>query len=543
MKGETDVRLKWVERLEWRFVLIGSLLAVVMTSIPYLLGASLGDDRRVFGGFVYGVEDCYSYVAKMRQGAAGAWLFHIPYTPESHPGALMYAFYLILGKLAVLFLPGDTTTRLVFGYHVARVTLGIGLLLTTYSFLALLTDQVAVRRLAWLAITFGGGLGWLLVTSGQQNWLGSAPLDLILPEGFTFLVLYAFPHLALARILLLLGITAMLAAWDLVPVGCGGHRRWALLAGASWLLMGFIVPFYVGIAWAVTAVTWVAWGLREERFRWLGAPLAVVAGLVSAPAVAYAGWIFTSQPVYAAWASQNQVLSPHPLHYLVAFGLFLVPAALAVTEVWRAGGLSWFALGWVALMPMLAYLPFNLQRRLVEGVQIPLGFLAARGIYALGVSPRTRRGIAGGWILLLPLTNGLLVGGSSLFLLNRPAAIYRHAEEIEVMDWLAARTTVEDVVLAAYGTGNYLPVRVPARVFVGHGPESVRADEKRELVARFFSNSVDHRWRESLIAEYHIRFVFVGPVERVSGGFDPSQAPYLELVHKVGDYAIFEVRM
>ena len=56
----------------------------------------------VFGGCILLVEDCYSYLAKMRQGAEGAWLFHIAYTPEPHSGTLFFLFHLrgsgIIGK-------------------------------------------------------------------------------------------------------------------------------------------------------------------------------------------------------------------------------------------------------------------------------------------------------------------------------------------------------------------------------------------------------------------------------------------------------------
>ena len=59
-----------------------------------------------FGGAVYNVEDVHSYLADMRQGWRGEWLFHNPYTPEDHPGSLIYLHYLLLGKVAGLMLLG-----------------------------------------------------------------------------------------------------------------------------------------------------------------------------------------------------------------------------------------------------------------------------------------------------------------------------------------------------------------------------------------------------------------------------------------------------
>ena len=69
---------------EYRFVLVFSIIALVIASIPYVVGVALATEQRVFGGFVYAMEDGYSYLAKMQVGAAGHWLFHLAYTPEPH---------------------------------------------------------------------------------------------------------------------------------------------------------------------------------------------------------------------------------------------------------------------------------------------------------------------------------------------------------------------------------------------------------------------------------------------------------------------------
>jgi hypothetical protein len=530
---------------EYRFVLVVGLVALAFSSIPYVAGAAKATEERAFGGFVYTVADCYSYLAKMRQGAEGAWLFHVPYTPEPHPGTLFYPLYLLLGKVAALLPGGDLTARLVWTYHGARWLFGLALLLTVYRFLATLTARVAVRRLALVMATIGGGLGWLPVALGQEGWLGSPPLDFILPEGFTFLALYALPHVALGRALLLWGLMFLPTAWGagrgpgdpLPPL----HLGYAALAGLSWLLMGLVVPFYVPVAWAVTGSAWVVLGLRERRVAWREAGAAAIAALVSAPVVAYSAWVFTGEPVYAAWAAQNRILSPHPLHYLAAYGLLLLPASLAVRDAWRGRRPAWLALAWAGVVPLLVYLPFNLQRRLAEGVQIPLSLLAAMGVHRFG-GRGVKLHVAGGTLLVaLSLTNVMLVTGSAAQLGGQPAPIYRDADEIVAMDWLAGRAEAGDVILSAFDTGNYMPARVAARVFVGHGPETVRFAEKKELVARFFDATTRDDWRVDLLDEYGIDYVFWGPPERELGGFNPYDAGYLRKVFRTNGYAVFEV--
>ena len=568
---------------EWRFVLAFSILALAITSIPYVLGAALATESRVFGGFVYAVEDCYSYLAKMRQGAEGAWLFHIAYTPEPHPGALFFPFHLLLGKVAALVPGGDLTARMVWVYHGARAACGLVLLLAVYRFLAEFTERVAVRRLAWLMVTFSGGLGWLLVALRQPDWLGSVPLDFILPEGFTFLVLYAFPHIALARALLLAGILFLLKAWHIPspppPTTKYGTRNThhetrftfhvsrftfhvsrftfhvsrftfhvprlpcsVLLSGLAWLLMGLLVPFYVAVAWAVMGAAWLALAVRERRLPWREGLAAGGAALVSAPIVAYSAWMFSSDPVYATWAAQNRILSPHPLHYLAAYGVLLVLAGVAVRSAWREEGSGWLALAWVGVVPVLVYLPFNLQRRLVEGVQVPLSLLAALGLARLQWQGVRLRVVSGVLLVLLSLTNAMLVVGNCLSLRGQAAPIYREAEEVSALDWLDGQVEPGDVVLAAYETGNYLPARVGARAFVGLGPESVRADEKKALVARFFDATTSDDWRQQLLAQYGVDYVFWGPAERALGDFDVGHVSYLKQLYSAGGYAVFEVR-
>jgi len=549
--GESREKERAVSWPEWRFVLLVGLLALAVASIPYVLGAMLATDDRPFGGFVYALQDCYSYLAKMRQGAEGGWLFHIAYTPEPHMGTLFFPFHLLLGKAAALLLGGsgppalaaDLTARMVWVYHAARWVFGLGLLLTVYRFFAAFTERVLVRRLAWLMVTFGGGLGWLLAALGQSDWLGSTPLDFILPEGFTFLVLYAFPHIALARTLLLWGMLFLLRAWRVIPRDnrASHSTHLAAMTGASWLAMGLIVPFYVAVAWAVMGTAWLVLSVRHRRAMWREAWAAGLAGLISAPVVCYSAWVFTSDPVYVTWSSQNLILSPHPLHYLAAYGAPLALAAFAVRESWRSEGPKWLALAWVGLAPVLVYLPVNLQRRLVEGVQAPLSLLAALGFAGFGLRGLRRRLAVAVLLVGLSLTNVLLAAGNCLALRGQPTPIYRDAAEVAALDWLGERIAPDEVVLSSYETGNYLPARARARVFVGHGPETIRFGEKQALVSRFFDAQTGDAWRRYLLEKYGIDYVFWGPEERKLGGFEPDRASYLISLYEARGYAVFEV--
>ncbi len=524
-----------VTRREWRWVLIVGVVALAITSVPYLFAWSLETPGQMFGGCILLADDCYSYLAKMERAAQGEWLFQIPYTPEPHTRTWLYTFYLLLGKMAAL-----TSLSPVIVYHAARVIFGLGLLVTVYRFLATFTRHLAIRRLAWLMVTFGGGLGWLLAILGQFNWFGTPPLDFYLPEGFAFLVLYSSPHIALAQSLLLGGILFLLRAWkesdhaSRVPA-----LKWAILAGATWLLMGLVIPFYVTVAWAILGAAWSMLGLRKRRLLLAEGMLAGVAVFVSMPIVLYSVWVFSTDPVYKTWGAQNLILSPHPLHYLAAYGVSLLLAAFAAQDAWRDEGTPWLALVWVGVASVLIYVPFNLQRRLLAGVQVPLSLLAGWGATRLWQANRR-------WLVVLLLVSMIpstciLTVGSGVWMFARPEPMFRDTAEVTALDWLAGQASLDDVVLTSYESGNYLPVRAATRVFLGHGLETVDADEKERLAARFFDANTDNAWRKQLLASYGVDYVFWGPAEQEMGDFDPRQATYLQLRYDIDGYLLFEV--
>ena len=570
-----------VTRSEWLWALAWSAAALALTCAPYLLGAAISSEARVFGGFVLSVEDQYSYLAKMGTGARGAWLFHNVYTSEPHSGALIYSFYILLGKVAGLAASAGhwpLTETMVVGDHIARALLGALLLLTVYRFAALFTSSRAIRRITFFIVAFSGGFGWLLLLLGQPNWLGSTPIDLILPEGFTFLVLYSFPHIALARTLLLAGFIVLWSEFSEPPppqkrggtqykerkgkkflalcVPLRSSSFW-LLAGLCWLAMGLIVPFYVVVAWAVAGATWLAVTIRRRAIAWRETMQTVAACLIASPVVIYNWIVFSTNPVMRAWSEQNLILSPHPLHYVMGYALIGLLAILGTAYVLRRRDETTLRLvAWAVVIPPLLYLPFNAQRRLIEGWQIPLAMLAAMGLarFVLPAWRRTRlvrwlvrfprysaRGLSRWAIALILLvtvpTNILLLGSGVLAVASRAMPIFRDGGQVRALDWLAARATYDDVVLASYSTGNYLPARVGARVFLGLGTETVRAEEKRALVKRFFDASTPDEWRVQFLRDWRITYVVAGPDEQ----FSPGSARPLSPVYQAEGYAVYQV--
>jgi hypothetical protein len=530
-----------VSYAEWLWVGVWAVALMALTSLPYLLGASLSTPDNQFGGFVIGVEDGNSYLAKMRQGAVDGWQFHLPYTSEPHDGVYLFLFHLLLGKLA-----GLSGLPLAMVYHLARVVCGIVLLITVYRFAAFFTDLRPVRRLTFWLVGLGSGLGWLAVLLGLTGRLGM-PLDFYSPEAFAFHVLFGLPHLAIAETLLLWAILLLLVAWE---------RQWpsyALLAGLALLGMAIIAAFYLVI---VAAVLVAAWLLRRWRagqgpgHPWTEVGLAVLSLAMAAPVLFYNVYLYLTNSIIRMWAGQNRILSPSPVHYLLAFGPLTLLGVIAGYEEWRRGSIrSRLLIGWCLVVPLLVYIPFGLQRRLTLGVQLPLSILGALGLWRLSGAEnalRRWRVLSAGLVALLSVSNLLILTGAALEVSYQSPPIFHSGKEVSAADWLGAQTTPDQVVLAAYEAGNYLPTRMSARVFAGHGPETMYSDTKRAMLRQFFANDTgnseaanDRRCR--LLQDYGVTYVFYGPAERALGSFSPADASYLQKVYDNGEIQIYRV--
>jgi hypothetical protein len=552
MKMATHV----VTRQEWRWVLVCAVLVMAFTSVPYLMGWRVATATGLtFGGFVLGVEDGNSYLAKMAQGARGEWLFHIVYTSEEHEGAFFFPFHLLLGKAAAL-LPGAQTSltlRLIWTYHAARLACGLLLLTVVYRFIARMIGPVPLRRFAWWMVAVGGGLGWLLVAAGRDNWLGSPPLDFILPEGFTFLTLFALPHICLARALMLGGLLLWFEGVginELDGAVTAGRWRNALAAGLLWLVMGLIVPFYVAVVGAVIVATMVLVVFLARGDARLGRVFlagmwarSAAAGMIALPVVLYAAWVFLNNPVMRGWSAQNLILSPPAAHYVAAY---LVPGILALAglrRMWRErpGWGHWLLVAWVLVVSVLLYAPFNLQRRLIEGYQLPLYTLAAWG--AEGWLSRRNAGWVLKWGLatLMVPTCLMLVAGGVLVVRQPRAPVFHSPAQIALAEWLTEHAHSNALVLSSYPVGNFLPAWSHVRSYWGHGPETIDLARKRENAVRFYLAGEDAGWRANLIESNRIQYVVWGPFEQeLTARFD-ADLPSLELVWQFADWTLYAV--
>jgi hypothetical protein len=415
---------------ERRFVLVFGAIVMLLTTLPYLLGfTSQGEDFR-FSGFVFGVEDGNSYIAKMLNGWAGDWSFKTPYTAYPQTGLLYYLPYLLLGKLAA---PPGLHEQLVAIYHAFRVGAGLLAILASYDFLSRFLVRRRLRGFCLTLITLGGGLGWLIVLAGRTGWMGSLPLDFFSPEAFGFLTLFGLPHLAAARALMLWALLAYLDLVSSLQKGPHSGERQSIKAtarlGVFWLLAGIFQPLTLAIVGAVILVHLVGLAARQrldqakDPEQVFGSWSRLIAGLIAAGFLPGAGFLYNLLVSHfdafaRAWTSQNLIRSPNFVHYLLAYGLLIPYAWFGGRRLLRQNFiLGWLPVGWVLAFPLLAYAPLDLQRRLTEGVWVAwcvLAFAALDRQADFQKASNRRDWSFAPLLLAFPSTVILLLGGSWL---------------------------------------------------------------------------------------------------------------------------------
>ncbi len=204
----------------------------LLTLVPYLVARQAAPPGWVFSGFLVNPYDGFSYLAKMRQGFEGSWLFVLPYAADPGRPTYLFGFYLALGHFARL-----SGVPLVTAFHVSRVLAGSVMYLAVYALLERLPLRRAARWSAYALVLGISGLGWLGVAAGV------AASDLLIPESVPWVAILVNPHFPLAAAALTLGFLAALTP----------ASRWtaAGLASAAGLVLGIVQPFVLATLWSV----------------------------------------------------------------------------------------------------------------------------------------------------------------------------------------------------------------------------------------------------------------------------------------------------
>jgi len=543
---------KLISASEWGWVLVYAILIMALTSIPYLIAfqktlSSNQNDAWRFSGFLFGVEDGNSYIAKMRRGMEGEWLFRSPYSGMQQKGLLAFFPYYLIGKLAG---GRGTHEQLVILFHWFRIGAGVFYVFATYRFLSEYITLYFYRRVALVLITLGGGLGWLILLFGDLQVL---PLEFYSPEAFGFLSLYGLPHLSLARALMLLALVEYIHIWNSDEEAMRFSHGWRL--SLYWFGAGLAQPIQAGILAVIFAfhsflevIKQVFWGsasVKRDRLKDVIRSL-FGASWLSVILLVYTAYAFLTDPYLRIWAAQNRLPSASISLYLLSYG-WLLPFVLGGIYQMQGSGeeKSRLLIIWLLAVSGLIFLPISIQRRLIEGIWVVLILLATYFLESLEAGSRRQnylRWLAGiVFLLAIPSSLLLIFGGYQGAIIPKPPIFVPQQNAVGYEALNQFEEAQDAIILASYETSNELPAYAYVRVLIGHGPESPFGDVLSKEVRAFYQTQTSVGFRQEFLQRYRVEYVIWGDNERSLGNWQPVLEPYLIPVYENEGFVIFKV--
>ncbi|MEA2645111.1 MAG: hypothetical protein QOE92_194 [Chloroflexota bacterium] len=526
---------------EWRWVRIVAVVLLVLTVVPLVVAIAVEPAGTVFGGFVQEARDGVSYVARTTIGLQGHWLYHDPYTSEPHDGSLVYFPYILLGQIdRLLHLPVPVLLNL------ARLVVGAAMLVAVYRLCADAFAAVGQRRLAFLLVVLGGGIGAL--TGSHADILGYhyVSLDVGVSGTVGLGVMTVGPHIALAA------LACAALAIDLTRVE-EDHGPLRLLAVLGWTLaLALAYPQMAGM-WVLVALGY--WLLRPRRGT-LAAALAMA--VVAVPYAAYGLYLRGANPIFAGWPPQADIDVGDPLSYLLFAHLVMLPfAAVAGATALRRlrAGDATIAVRvralmamWILVSTIVMYMPGlpTAAHRVFYGSFIPFGILAADGLWrwagaAASRAWRRRR-------LLYVATLMCLAGGQAIAdavaipaLHRNDLALYFPADEAAVLGTLRDVDPAGGrVVMNSYLSGLWVPALSGDTTYIGFPFETLDLERKSSEVEVFY-NLTDASEIRRVAAGLKVDYVLYGRYERGLSPTDPGARAGWPVLARSGDAVLYAV--
>lgn len=555
MKDETESfisRLRISAFSAFRDVWLIWLVLAILTTLPYAAAALRTPAGYAFSGVLTAYDDTFTYFAWMRQGADGHVLMCDPFTSEPQPCAFFLPLWCILGFIArVARIPIPLT------FHAARLVAALLLLIVARGVAGgVMKSRTRVRCSLWL-YAMSGGFGWLVYLLNSRGRLldaaaGSGSVDLNLPEAIAFRSVFSQVHFAI-------GAALVCGAIKLFFSGLVERKTTrALLAGMLASLLAVVHPYMVVVVCGVAGTALLAFPWLNDRSRTLRenyystARAAAAFGAGAIPGVAYAGYLNQSNEVLREWLRITDTFSPPPWEYALGFGLVGALAVVGFRLMWHRHALyGRLLLIWALVQTALLYAPLSIQRRFVEGLQLPLSIAAsvalfwiARNCFTNRATARYRKLFLTGAIVVASLTNvGFVIGQLVARRADSGATDprrYVNADLAAAFDWLRGKSEPDSVLFSSYLTGNLAPSMTGLRVFLGHYAQTLRSDEKGAQVSAFYGNTMNEEAARRLFAECRVRYIIYGQFEReISNAFVPPN--WLKLAYRNSDVEIFEV--
>jgi len=353
------------------------------------------------------------------------------------------------------------------------------------------TDQ----NLALCVSVVGSGLGWLAILAGMFT------SDFWVAEIYPFLSMYTNPHFAFGLAFLVLSLTTEDKSFHWKKIGIG-------------IVIGIVQPFAVVIGVLVFSGMVVIGIKRKESiiknvkssaYFWSLMGLVIGGGLI----LIYQYWSILTDPVLRYWNQQNVTSSPGLMDLFISLAPCLVLASLGLKRAWREE-LGKMMVVWSLVSLILALTPWNLQRRFLTGIYVPLAGLSVFGIKEIGARKwiSYRSAVIAVLVLIIP-TNFIIVFSGVQAANAQDSKIYLDVNLADGLEWINENTKIDALILANSQIGLYIPSQTGRRVVFGHPFETIYAEKELIFLEEYFDKPQDPQYYKKQLEERKIDYLFL----------------------------------
>jgi hypothetical protein len=551
-----DITLRGrVGRREWLIVWAVTIGVIIVNTLPYAYAYLTAPADKQFMGIMINVPDHSQYFSWFKQYLTANLAANI-LTPEPNTPIFFNLLWWLLAKLGAM-LGWDYAAM----FQILRVTATAAFMLLTYQLCAWFLDEPLARLTAFLLAVFSAGFGWALIVLKYLFNLPEYPLEISLlifiVEPNSFFSMLSTPHLT--------GAALYMFAFDLVLRGeVRNQLRYAVSAGLWTQFMGWQHGYDLFLVWGILG----GYGLfKLARDRCLPPYLfkaGLIIGLLSAWPGLYSFALTSVNPIWREVLAQFDnagVFTPAPwlLPVLLGPGFFLALFTVIKNnplQLQRFDDRALFLMAWFAANFLLVYLPTDYQIKMLNGWQVPIAILATQGLFAYVLpwfkqlslrngwrwrSQDLRRGLAVVLLACVIPTNLYLWAWRFLDLGRHSYPYFLSRDELAAMQWLAQNTPGDSVVLSSLTTGQYVPMLTGRRAFLAHWAQTVDFHRKTEMLSELFSAQVNHSRRQTILHDYQVDYILIGPAEQALGNLNPETQPNWSPAFSVGPVTVFRV--
>jgi hypothetical protein len=236
---------------------------------------------------------------------------------------------------------------------------------------------------------------------------------------------------------------------------------------------------------------------------------------------------------------QNQTPTPDILDLLISFSPVIVLGIFGIKDAWQSST-GKILLVWFLSSVLLIFVPWNLSRRFLTGIYVPLGGMAVFGLS--NIISRFNYSIRTGFIVLLILiipTNIIVLGSGIQAIKNRDLNIYYSSDLEDCFLWIKSNTDENSLILAEEKVGLIIPSRTGRRVIYGHPFETVNAEQELKFVEGIYESIAENSLRMKNLDERNINYLLVSGEDWGNSNMDENER--LVIVYQSPTVKLFQV--